>query len=93
LAEALFAALTDAWVRFHLIWNNGQGIAEIRRLWLGQAAGLGAPVAVRLGEDILRGKFETLDDEGRLIVLTDDGARRTVTAGEVHFGAAASLAS
>jgi BirA family biotin operon repressor/biotin-[acetyl-CoA-carboxylase] ligase len=92
-AESLFAALTDAWVRFHLIWNNGQGLAEIRRLWLAQAAGLGAPVAVRLGESVLRGTFETLDDEGRLIVLTDDGARRAVTAGEVHFGAAASLAS
>ncbi|BCJ90755.1 biotin--[acetyl-CoA-carboxylase] ligase [Terrihabitans soli] len=92
-AEGLFTALTDAWVRFHLIWDGGRGLAEIRRLWLAQAAGLGAPVAVRIGDSVLRGKFETLDEEGRLIVLTDDGERRAVTAGEVHFGAAASLAS
>jgi BirA family transcriptional regulator, biotin operon repressor / biotin---[acetyl-CoA-carboxylase] ligase len=92
-AESLFAALSDAWVRYHLIWDGGRGLAEIRRLWLAQAAGLGAPVAVRLGDSVLRGKFETLDEEGRLIVLTEDGDRRAVTAGEVHFGAAASLAS
>lgn len=92
-AEDLFAALSDAWVRFHRIWNGGEGLPEIRELWLAQAAGLGAPVAVRLGETVLRGKFETLDEEGRLIVLTEEGDRRIVTAGEVHFGAAASLAS
>lgn len=92
-AGSLFAALSDAWVRFHLIWDGGRGLGEIRALWLAQAAGLGAPVAVRIGESVLRGKFETLDEEGRLIVLTEDGDRRAVTAGEVHFGAAASLAS
>lgn len=92
-AESLFKALSDAWVRFHLLWDGGRGLSVIRRLWLAQAAGLGAPVAVRLGETVLRGKFETLDEEGRLIVLTEEGDRRVVTAGEVHFGAAASLAS
>jgi BirA family biotin operon repressor/biotin-[acetyl-CoA-carboxylase] ligase len=90
-AEDLFSALSDAWVQFHLIWDGGRGLPEIRRLWLAQAAGLGAPVAVRLGESILRGKFETLDEEGRLIVLTDDGVRQAIAAGEVHFGAAASI--
>lgn len=91
-AESLFQALTDAWVGFHGIWDGGRDLAEIRRLWLAQAAGIGAPVAVRLGESILRGTFETLDEEGRLIVLTEQGERQTVAAGEVHFGAAASVA-
>ncbi len=91
-AEQLFTALADAWVGVHAIWDEGRGLPEIRRLWLAQAAGLGAPVAVRLGDDILRGTFETLDEDGRLIVLTADGARRTIAAGEVHFGAAATAA-
>jgi BirA family biotin operon repressor/biotin-[acetyl-CoA-carboxylase] ligase len=92
-AEALFASLSDAWTDFHELWDGGRGLPEIRRQWLAQAAGLGAPVAVRLGESILRGRFETLDEEGRLIVLTDDGERTAIAAGEVHFGAAASAAS
>jgi BirA family biotin operon repressor/biotin-[acetyl-CoA-carboxylase] ligase len=91
-AEALFYALSDTWVHFHAVWDGARGLAEVRRLWLAQAAGLGAPVAVRVGESILRGRFETLDDEGRLIVLTDDGTRTAIAAGEVHFGAAASIA-
>lgn len=90
-AEDLFAALSDAWLRFQLIWDEGRGLSEIRSLWLQQAAGLGAPVAVRLGESVLRGTFETLDEEGRLIVLTEEGVRKTIAAGEVHFGAAASM--
>ena len=40
-AEELFAALSDAWVEFRGIWDNGRGFAEIRRLWLERAAGLG----------------------------------------------------
>jgi BirA family transcriptional regulator, biotin operon repressor / biotin---[acetyl-CoA-carboxylase] ligase len=90
-AAKVFAALSDAWVQFHAVWDEGRGMAEIRRLWLREAAGLGAPVAVQLGGDVIRGTFETLDDEGRLVVLTEAGARRTIAAGEVHFGAAATL--
>ena len=38
-AEELFAALSDAWVEFRGIWDNGRGFAEIRRLWLERASG------------------------------------------------------
>src|SRR3984893_1604838 len=38
-AEELFAALSDAWVEFRGIWDNGRGFADIRRLWLGRARG------------------------------------------------------
>lgn len=92
-AKALFTALTEAWDRLYKVWDEARGLSRIRELWLDQAAGLGAPVAVRVGESILRGTFETLDEEGRLIVLTDTGIRQSVTAGEVHFGVAASLAT
>src|ERR1700759_2523507 len=40
-AETLFAALSDGWAEFRGIWDNGRGFAEIRRLWLARAAGLG----------------------------------------------------
>jgi BirA family biotin operon repressor/biotin-[acetyl-CoA-carboxylase] ligase len=90
-AEGLFSALTDAWTELYSLWDRGHGLGEIRRLWLEQAAGLGAPVAVQLGDETIRGTFETLDEEGRLVVLTETGARRVVAAGEVHFGAAATV--
>ena len=88
-AEALFAALTDAWVDQEALWNAGRGFAAIRDHWLARAAGLGAPVAVRLGQDVLRGTFETIDDEGRLVMRGRDGSARSVSAGDVFFGKAA----
>ena len=53
-AEELFAALSDAWVEFRGIWDNGRGFGEIRRLWLERAAGLGEPVAIQTGTATVR---------------------------------------
>ncbi|GLR84962.1 biotin--[acetyl-CoA-carboxylase] ligase [Bradyrhizobium iriomotense] len=90
-AEELFAALSDAWVEFRGIWDEGRGFAEIRRLWLERAAGLGEKVAIQTGSATLEGIFDTIDDSGCLIVRTADGRRVPVAAGEVFFGAAASV--
>src|SRR6266702_1382490 len=74
-AEELFAALSDAWVEFRGIWDNGRGFAEIRRLWLERAAGLGEKVSINTGSVTLEGTFDTLDESGCLIVRTADGRR------------------
>jgi BirA family transcriptional regulator, biotin operon repressor / biotin---[acetyl-CoA-carboxylase] ligase len=90
-AEELFAALSDAWVEFRGIWDNGRGFAEIRSLWLERAAGLGERVAIQSGNATLEGTFDTIDETGCLIVRTADGRRMPVAAGEVYFGTAASV--
>lgn len=90
-AEELFAALSDAWVEFRGIWDDGRGFPEIRRLWLERAAGLGERVAVQTGTATVEGIFDTIDETGCLIVRTADGERMQVTAGEVYFGTAASV--
>lgn len=87
--EILFTALAEAWIDQETLWDGGRGFAAIRDLWLERAAGLGAPIAVKSGEDVFRGTFETIDDEGRLIIRSGDGSARAITAGEVHFGATA----
>jgi BirA family biotin operon repressor/biotin-[acetyl-CoA-carboxylase] ligase len=90
-AEELFSALSDAWVEFRGIWDNGRGFAEIRKLWLERAAGLGERVAINTGTTTLEGIFDTIDDTGCLIVRTAEGRRVPVAAGEVFFGSAASV--
>lgn len=90
-AEELFAALSDAWAGYARVWDNGRGFAIIRREWLARAAGVGADVAVSVAGEVLAGVFETIDDEGRLVIRDADGQRRTITAGEVHFGAVATV--
>jgi BirA family biotin operon repressor/biotin-[acetyl-CoA-carboxylase] ligase len=91
-AEALFQALAEAWVEQESVWDAGRGFAAIRARWLTHAAGLGAPIAVRLGAEVVRGTFETIDEAGRLVVRAADGAARAISAGEVFFGTAASVA-
>src|SRR6266481_3571231 len=60
-AEELFKALSDAWVEFRGIWDNGRGFAEIRARWLERAAGLGDKVAIQTGNARLEGTFDTID--------------------------------
>jgi BirA family biotin operon repressor/biotin-[acetyl-CoA-carboxylase] ligase len=90
-AEDLFAALSDSWVEFYEIWDKARGFAEIRRLWLEQASGLGRPVAVHTGGAVIEGIFETIDDAGCMTVMASSGERVAISAGDVYFGSAASM--
>ena len=89
-AEELFAALSDAWVEYRGIWDDGRGFGEIRPKWLQRAAGLGQPVSIQSGGSTVSGSFETIDESGCMIVGTSEG-RRAISAGDVYFGAAASV--
>lgn len=90
-AETLFEELAEAWVDHERRWDHGRGLDAIRSLWLERASGVGGPVAVRTEEGVTRGVFETIDADGCLVVRAADGSARRVTAGDVHFGAAASI--
>jgi BirA family transcriptional regulator, biotin operon repressor / biotin---[acetyl-CoA-carboxylase] ligase len=89
-AEELFSELSDAWTEFRGIWDDGRGFAEIRRLWLGRAAGLGQTVAIQSGGTAVEGTFDTIDASGCMIVRTPDGRLVPISAGDVYFGSAAS---
>ena len=89
-AETLFIALSDAWVDNARIWDEGRGLAAIRERWLKRAAGLGSPVAVRMEGRVVRGVFETIDEQCRFVIRDEEGNVTTIAAGDVHFGAVAS---
>jgi BirA family biotin operon repressor/biotin-[acetyl-CoA-carboxylase] ligase len=89
-AEAAFSALTDAWDRNFDSWRD-HGFAEIRRRWLLGAEGIGQPASVIVGDRQESGIFETLDEDGRLVLRLADGSARFVSAGDVYFGDAARL--
>jgi BirA family transcriptional regulator, biotin operon repressor / biotin---[acetyl-CoA-carboxylase] ligase len=80
-AEALFAALSDAMARRLGEWRTD--FAPIRAAWLARAAGLGGELRARLGTRELTGRFEALDEEGRLLLRRADGTLETIAAGEV----------
>jgi BirA family biotin operon repressor/biotin-[acetyl-CoA-carboxylase] ligase len=86
--ERMLAVLSDAWISFERLWNGGRGMPQIRDLWLGKAVGRGQPVSVTIGDRIVQGNFETLDESGRLILRGADNAEIAIAAGEVHLGQA-----
>ncbi len=89
-AETLFLALSDAWSENERVWAEGRGLAAIRRKWLARAAGLGSEVAVRVEGNVVRGIFETIDEDCRFVIRDVKGAVVKIAAGDVHFGAVAS---
>jgi BirA family biotin operon repressor/biotin-[acetyl-CoA-carboxylase] ligase len=89
-AETLFLALSDAWSENARLWADGRGLDAIRKRWLGRAAGLGGEVAVRIDGNVVRGVFETIDEDCRFVIRDGEGSVLTIAAGDVHFGAVAS---
>lgn len=90
-AELVFLALNDAWCSLFLLWNNGSGLAAIQKRWLNSAAGLGSKIAVKHHDATLRGCFETIDADCRLVIRDDKGLLHHINAGDVYFGSTASV--
>jgi BirA family biotin operon repressor/biotin-[acetyl-CoA-carboxylase] ligase len=90
-AETLFLALADAWNENSRMWDGGRGLTRIRQRWLSRAAGLGSEVAVRVDGNVVRGVFETIDEDCRFVIRAGGGKLVKIAAGDVHFGAVASV--
>jgi BirA family biotin operon repressor/biotin-[acetyl-CoA-carboxylase] ligase len=92
-AAKLFLALSDAWSQTMRLWDEGRGLTRIRERWLARAAGLGGEVAVRVDGRVVRGIFETIDEDCRFVIREAQGDRIAIAAGDVHFGAVASASA
>jgi BirA family transcriptional regulator, biotin operon repressor / biotin---[acetyl-CoA-carboxylase] ligase len=82
-ADALLPALSSALGRRIAQWERGTHFASIRADWLARAHPTGSELRVRLAERELRGRFESLDDAGRLLLRLTDGSLEVITAGDV----------
>lgn len=88
----LFFALSATMLRRLTQWRRGDGFAAIRADWLDRAAGLGGEVRVRLPDRELHGRWEALDEAGRLLLRRPDGALDLIAAGDVFpLGASTDL--
>lgn len=81
--ETLFRSLSRT-MRLRLAeWDRGGGFAAIRSAWLARAMGLGDVIRVSLPDRELQGRFESLDDAGRLLLRQQNGALEAITAGDI----------
>ena len=60
------------------------GFARIREDWLRHAAKLGEVITARTGQDVIKGIFDTVDEDGALVLITGMGPR-AIPAADVFF--------
>ena len=68
------------------VWNRGDGIAEIIAQWRSAAGGIGQKITVNLPDRSLSGRFEGIDEDGRLMLDLGAGTVQRIAAGDVFFG-------
>jgi BirA family biotin operon repressor/biotin-[acetyl-CoA-carboxylase] ligase len=61
-----------------------QGFAEVRAEWTAHAARLGENITARTGQEEITGRFEGLDAQGNLLLLTA-GGKRVIPAADIYF--------
>ena len=83
--EELFAHLFRSMGEALNIWNRGQGIAEIIAQWRSAAGGIGQKITVNLPDRSLSGRFEGIDEDGRLMLDMGAGVVHRIAAGDVFF--------
>lgn len=60
------------------------GFGPIRSAWLARAARIGQPITARTVTETFEGTFETIAEDGALMLMTSQG-RRTIPAADVYF--------
>jgi len=76
--EAALEKFTNALAARLVEWRR-DGFEPVRAAWLTKAGPIGAEVDVRLGEELVSGRFAGLDREGALLLDTTAGPRKIVS--------------
>lgn len=80
----LFALLQAAIAEALDTWDDGRGYPAIRARWLTRALPLDTPLVVRGPRDLVSGRYQGIDEQGRLLLLGPHGPM-AVEAGEVNL--------
>uniref|UniRef100_UPI002741E0B9 biotin--[acetyl-CoA-carboxylase] ligase n=1 Tax=Pararhizobium sp. IMCC3301 TaxID=3067904 RepID=UPI002741E0B9 len=66
-------------------WQAGANFAAIRADWLSRASGVGELITVRLNDRELTGRFDGLDEQGRLLLSHPENGTSVISAGDVFM--------
>lgn len=81
--EEFLAPLANAFDRWERQFRT-YGFGPIRAAWLARAARIGQPITARTVTEAVEGTFETIAEDGALVLLTSHG-RRAIPAADVYF--------
>jgi BirA family biotin operon repressor/biotin-[acetyl-CoA-carboxylase] ligase len=77
--------ILDCFSRWYETWVQ-HGFAPVREAWLEKAYGLDKTITARLPDISYEGRFESVTENGAMVLRMKNGAERVITAAEIHFG-------
>ncbi|MCB2111308.1 MAG: biotin--[acetyl-CoA-carboxylase] ligase [Defluviimonas sp.] len=80
---AFLDRLAAAFARWETVLAR-DGFAPVRTAWLARAARLGEVITARTFAETCQGRFDTIADDGALVLVTPSG-KRHIAAAEVYF--------
>jgi BirA family transcriptional regulator, biotin operon repressor / biotin---[acetyl-CoA-carboxylase] ligase len=83
--DLVFQSYRDALAYWLQQWNNGQNFSTIRAAWIANAIGIGEPVTMTTGTHYLTGTFETITEQGAVLLKPQDGPHQILHAGDLHI--------
>lgn len=82
--------LAEAFANHLAAWDDGRGFSATTRLeWQARAGQIGERITVSTATEWLSGTYQGLNEQGHLLLLSDELRVRTVTHGDVALAAAA----
>lgn len=84
-AQQVAETLAHCFAYWLSVWR-GQGFSAIREAWIERAHGPDTPLRANLPDGTsVDGRFETLDNDGNLILRLANGERRVIHAGDIFL--------
>jgi BirA family biotin operon repressor/biotin-[acetyl-CoA-carboxylase] ligase len=83
--DEVLAALAHGMNEWLIFWRE-HGFGRIRREWLNRAGGIGKSIRAVTAEACFDGIFESLDNDGALLLRDGAGASHRITAADVFYG-------
>jgi BirA family transcriptional regulator, biotin operon repressor / biotin---[acetyl-CoA-carboxylase] ligase len=89
--DAVFQSYGDALSYWLNKWNNGHDFPDIRDAWIKRAIGIGEIVTMDTGKQTLTGTFETITEQGAIMLKPADSPPQILHAGDLHIPSLARL--
>ena len=89
--DAVFKSYCNALSYWYGMWKDGRNFAAIREAWLQNAIGIGEIVTMKSGMQSLTGTYETITEQGAIMLKPADGPAQILHAGDLHIPSLAKL--
>ncbi|MEM7067377.1 MAG: biotin--[acetyl-CoA-carboxylase] ligase [Pseudomonadota bacterium] len=84
--QDVFDTLAPNMAQILNLWDRGRNFEAVRSRWLQNAVGIGQEVEVRLeGREPEVGTFDSIDENGHMVMKTRDGRLNNIAVGDVFF--------